>query len=157
MIARRRRRRRRSSSIGTSDDPATPGRHAAELAAALDDAVASRWEGVGHTAFPVRSCIDEIVADYLVDGVVPADGTIVPVRRRRRRPTPRSATTSSATRSGGCDRGWTDVLVATGREDEAHVPGDELAGADHRVLTHLLLGVPSTPPSTPAPSADAAC
>ena len=40
--------------IGTRYDPATPGRHAAELAAALGDARVLTWEGIGHTAFPRR-------------------------------------------------------------------------------------------------------
>ena len=39
--------------VGTAFDPSTPGRHAGELAAALGDAVAITWDGVGHTAFPV--------------------------------------------------------------------------------------------------------
>ena len=60
----------------------TPGHHAAEMAAALGDAVAVTWEGVGHTAFPVTACLDGAVVDYLVDGAVPDDGLELPVRRR---------------------------------------------------------------------------
>ena len=68
--------------IGTAYDPSTPGRHAAELAAALGDAVAITWEGVGHTAFPVDECLDDLVVDYLVDGDGPCRRAGVPVRRR---------------------------------------------------------------------------
>ena len=45
--------------VGTSHDPLTPGHHATEMAAALGDAVAVTWEGVGHTAFPVTTCLDD--------------------------------------------------------------------------------------------------
>ena len=79
--------------VGTAFDPATPGRHAAELAAALEDAVAITWEGVGHTAFPVDPCLDDLVVGYLVDGTVPDDGATCPFverdhdgRRARRLP-----------------------------------------------------------------------
>ena len=78
--------------VGTAFDPSTPGRHAAEMAAALGDAVSITWEGVGHTAFPVDPCLDDVVVGYLVDGKVPEDGDDLPVRRgaddgcRARRP-----------------------------------------------------------------------
>ncbi len=64
--------------IGTQYDPATPGRHAEELAAALGDAVAMRWEGLGHTAYPVSECVDGAVDDFLIDGRLPAAGTSCP-------------------------------------------------------------------------------
>jgi hypothetical protein len=61
--------------IGTTDDPATAGRHAAEMAEALGDAVNITWEGAGHTAYLSSLCIDGLVTAYQLDGVVPADGT----------------------------------------------------------------------------------
>jgi len=65
--------------IGTEFDPSTPGKHAPEFAAALGDAVAISWSGVGHTAFPAPTrCIDDAVVAYLIDGVVPADGLECP-------------------------------------------------------------------------------
>lgn len=61
--------------IGTALDPSTPGRHADELAGRLGDARVVHWDGIGHTAFPLRSlCIDDAVTAYLLDGVLPADG-----------------------------------------------------------------------------------
>ena len=64
--------------VGTKDDPATPGRYADQLADALGDAVDISWEGAGHTAFLTSSCITDIVAAYLVDQTVPADGDSCP-------------------------------------------------------------------------------
>ena len=65
--------------IGTRYDPATPGRHAAELAAALGDARVLTWEGIGHTAFPTGGvCLDNIVVSYLVSGGLPPNGATCP-------------------------------------------------------------------------------
>jgi pimeloyl-ACP methyl ester carboxylesterase len=65
--------------IGTDFDPLTPGKHAPDFAAALGDAVAISWSGVGHTAFPAPTdCINDAVVRYLIDGVVPADGLACP-------------------------------------------------------------------------------
>jgi len=61
--------------IGTEGDPATPGRYADQLADALGDAVDIDWEGAGHTAFLTSACITDIVTEYIVDVVVPEDGT----------------------------------------------------------------------------------
>ncbi len=65
--------------IGTAFDPLTPGKHAPDFAAALGDAVAISWDGVGHTAFPApTACIDDAVVRFLVEGVVPSDGLACP-------------------------------------------------------------------------------
>jgi pimeloyl-ACP methyl ester carboxylesterase len=64
--------------VGTDDDPATPGRYADELADALGDAVDIDWEGAGHTAFLTSGCITGLVTRYIVDQVVPVDGTTCP-------------------------------------------------------------------------------
>jgi pimeloyl-ACP methyl ester carboxylesterase len=65
--------------IGTDFDPLTPGKHAPDFAAALGDAVAISWSGVGHTAFPAPTeCINGAVVRFLLDGVVPTDGLECP-------------------------------------------------------------------------------
>jgi len=65
--------------IGTDFDPLTPGKHAPDFAAALGDAVAMSWRGVGHTAFPApTSCINNAVVRYLIDGAVPTNGLACP-------------------------------------------------------------------------------
>lgn len=62
--------------LSTTGDPATP--HAAGIAVAerLESGVLVVNEGEGHGALVGgSSCISAIVASYLVDGVVPSDGT----------------------------------------------------------------------------------
>ncbi|MET0327126.1 MAG: alpha/beta fold hydrolase [Ilumatobacteraceae bacterium] len=143
--------------IGTSDDPSTPGRHAAELAAALGDAVSITWQGVGHTAFPVSECLDGLVVDYLVDGVVPADGASCPFVD--------DLVTDAEIGDYLFDypeywvRPWLEeVFVAEGSPDEeAACLAGELAGSPHRVVTHLLLGVRSTEAVAARGTAEAAC
>ena len=61
--------------IGTTGDPATPYSGAQPLAAALGSGVVVTHVGVGHTAAPYSDCMGAIVADYLVDLTVPAEGT----------------------------------------------------------------------------------
>ena len=61
--------------IGTTGDPATPYSGAQPLAAALGSGVVVTNVGVGHTAAPYSDCMGAIVADYLVDVTVPAEGT----------------------------------------------------------------------------------
>ncbi|MET0143830.1 MAG: alpha/beta hydrolase [Ilumatobacteraceae bacterium] len=129
--------------IGTEHDPATPGHLAGEMANALDDAVTVTWEGIGHTAFPVNHCVDDAVTTYLVDGTPPADGVLCAMVDGVR---------------DGPDlaghlfeyQGWwvepllVEVFVAEGASDRvATCMGRRLAGADHRIITHLLLGVRS--------------
>ncbi|MDX6555177.1 MAG: hypothetical protein QOD86_1372 [Miltoncostaeaceae bacterium] len=63
--------------IGTTYDPATPYRWAVGLAGELGNARLLTMRGDGHTAFGSRSsCIDAAVIGYLVDGAVPAPGTV---------------------------------------------------------------------------------
>ncbi len=66
--------------IGTEGDPATPYGWAEQMSAALQGSVLLTYEGDGHTAFlRAGACIDDAVAAYLVDLVVPAPGTRCPV------------------------------------------------------------------------------
>jgi pimeloyl-ACP methyl ester carboxylesterase len=130
--------------IGTRFDPATPGRHAGELARALADATAITWEGIGHTAFPTGGgCLDETVVDYLVSGIVPASGTTCPFFD--------GATTDAeiADVLFGYDASWVVPALAAMLEDEglsaaqADCQSRSLARTPHRVVTHLFLGVDS--------------
>lgn len=62
--------------VGTTRDPATPYAWAQSLAEQLDSGVLLTREGDGHGAFGAGNvCIDKAVADYLVEGTVPAGGT----------------------------------------------------------------------------------
>jgi pimeloyl-ACP methyl ester carboxylesterase len=143
--------------VGTAFDPATPGRHAAEFAAALEDAVAISWEGVGHTAFPVDPCLDDLVVGHLVDGVVPDDGETCPFVE--------GITTDAELGDYLFDYppDWVegmieDVLVAEGTgESVAACRAGELSDDDHRAVTHILLGVESDAAETGRRQASDAC
>jgi pimeloyl-ACP methyl ester carboxylesterase len=62
--------------VGTTGDPATPYAWAESLATQLETGVLLTYDGTPHTAYRKGSaCIDSAVDSYLLDGVVPADGT----------------------------------------------------------------------------------
>lgn len=62
--------------ISTTGDPATPHANGVAVAERLEGGVLVVNEGEGHGALTAGgSCITAIVAAYLVDGAVPADGT----------------------------------------------------------------------------------
>jgi pimeloyl-ACP methyl ester carboxylesterase len=62
--------------VGTTRDPATPYAWAEALAEQLESGVLLSRDGDGHTAYnSSNECIDTAVEDYLVEGVVPDDGT----------------------------------------------------------------------------------
>jgi pimeloyl-ACP methyl ester carboxylesterase len=61
--------------IGNLRDPATPIGGTKQLAKDLDSGVLVTADSDGHgTYLSGNSCIDGVVDDYLVDGVVPKDG-----------------------------------------------------------------------------------
>lgn len=61
--------------IGTTNDPATPYSWAVSLASHLNGALLT-YDGEGHTAYGrSNQCIIDAVDAYLVDGVLPPDGT----------------------------------------------------------------------------------
>ncbi|MDI1445678.1 alpha/beta hydrolase [Polyangium sp. 6x1] len=62
--------------VGATGDPATPYPWAVSLAAQLSSGVLLTRDGPGHVSF-LRgiTCIDQAITDYLVDLVVPAEGT----------------------------------------------------------------------------------
>ncbi|WP_237208769.1 alpha/beta hydrolase [Rothia nasimurium] len=64
--------------IGITGDHATPYQHGKELARQLGKASFVTLEGTGHGAsFSGRStCVDELATAYLVEGIVPKDGTV---------------------------------------------------------------------------------
>jgi pimeloyl-ACP methyl ester carboxylesterase len=62
--------------ISTTGDPATPYEAGVAVAERLESGVLVTNEGDGHTVVGNgKPCIDDLVADYLVDGDVPDDGT----------------------------------------------------------------------------------
>lgn len=62
--------------VGTTRDPATPYEAAERLAEQLSSGVLLTYRGDGHTAYQRGNiCIDEAVDAYLLDGVVPDEGT----------------------------------------------------------------------------------
>lgn len=62
--------------IGTTGDPATPYEWSVNLADQLESGVLLTFEGEGHTAYGRgNTCVSEAVEGFLVDGVVPEDGT----------------------------------------------------------------------------------
>ncbi len=58
--------------VGTTNDPATPYEWAVALAGQLESGVLVTRVGEGHTGFNRgNACVDTVVVDYLVNGVVP--------------------------------------------------------------------------------------
>jgi pimeloyl-ACP methyl ester carboxylesterase len=66
--------------VGTTRDPATPYAWAQGLAQQLDSGTLLTFDGDGHTAYARNpggsACIDEAVNRYLLQGTVPAKGTV---------------------------------------------------------------------------------
>lgn len=62
--------------LGVTGDPATPYQQAQWMARQLDSGVLLTWKGAGHSAWELgNECVHRAVTSYLVDGVVPRDGT----------------------------------------------------------------------------------
>lgn len=63
--------------VGTTRDPATPIEWSQELADLLDQGVLLTWDGDGHGAYGrSNDCIEDAVDSFLLDGTVPAEGTV---------------------------------------------------------------------------------
>lgn len=62
--------------IGGANDPATPFVWSQRAASQLPGSVLVTWEGIGHTATGYSPCVDEIVTRFMVDGVLPPQGTV---------------------------------------------------------------------------------
>ena len=64
--------------VGSTGDPATPYEWAQSLAGQLTSGRLLTREGFGHTGYGESTCINEAVDLYLVNGTVPAEGTVCP-------------------------------------------------------------------------------
>jgi hypothetical protein len=62
--------------VGTTEDPATPYAWAVSLAAELTHGVLVGRRGIDHVAYYYSACVRSIDARYLIDGLVPAGGTM---------------------------------------------------------------------------------
>lgn len=63
--------------VSTTGDPATPYENGVRVAERLEAGVLLTYDGDGHTiVFQGSGCVDDIAIDYLIDGTVPADGTV---------------------------------------------------------------------------------
>ena len=63
--------------VTTKYDPATPYEWGVQVADELDNATLLTYDGDGHTAYTSGSrCIDKAVDAYLLDGTLPAEGTV---------------------------------------------------------------------------------
>jgi hypothetical protein len=61
--------------VGTTGDPATPYKWSVSLANELANGFLVTYEGEGHTAYGrSNDCVVRAVDDFLIGGVVPADG-----------------------------------------------------------------------------------
>jgi len=144
--------------IGTEFDPLTPGFHATEFADALDDAVHVIWEGVGHTAFPGSSfCIDGIVTDQFLDGPAAEDGQRCPFE---------DGVTDDAELADDLflhDRviaaNWVGNVLEMRGEDAgvATCVGTEIALADDRTISHVILDVTSDEATAALAAAHTVC
>jgi pimeloyl-ACP methyl ester carboxylesterase len=130
--------------IGTAFDPATPGKHAPDFAAAIGDAVHMIWDGVGHTAFPAPSrCVNDTVSDYLLDGVLPADGLHCAFLDGI---TDDASIADDLFGHGGLEseRLLRDVVAFRGvRGDVGDCVARALNESDDQVISHIVLGVTS--------------
>lgn len=62
--------------VSGTGDPATPYENGVTVAGRLESGVLVTYEGEGHTiVFQGSSCVEDIVAAYLIDTTVPAEGT----------------------------------------------------------------------------------
>jgi pimeloyl-ACP methyl ester carboxylesterase len=63
--------------VSTTRDPATPHAWGQLLAAELENGHLLTFDGAAHTAYQAGSgCVDDAVEDYLLRGVLPAEGTV---------------------------------------------------------------------------------
>lgn len=63
--------------VSTKYDPATPYEWGVEVAKELENAALLTYDADGHTAYTSGSeCVDNVVDDYLIKGVMPADGVV---------------------------------------------------------------------------------
>ncbi|MEG8275816.1 alpha/beta hydrolase [Streptomyces sp. AHA2] len=64
--------------VGNRHDPVTPHSFAVSMAARLADARLLTADMYGHTAMGLNTCVDRLATRYLIDGTLPATGTVCP-------------------------------------------------------------------------------
>ncbi len=62
--------------VASSGDPATPHAWAVSVQSELADSVLVTWQGTSHVAYYYSACVRAIDQAYLVDGTLPANGTV---------------------------------------------------------------------------------
>ena len=62
----------------TASDPVTPGVGTQRGAEQMPSAVTVTWQGAGHGAVGLSPCVTEAARAFLIDGKIPADGTLCP-------------------------------------------------------------------------------
>ncbi len=62
----------------TAADPSTPGVGSTRAADQMPSAVTITWQGAGHGAVGASPCVTDAARAFLVDGKVPANGTLCP-------------------------------------------------------------------------------
>ncbi|WP_290057427.1 alpha/beta hydrolase [Amycolatopsis solani] len=62
----------------TAADPATPGVGSTRAADQMPSAVTITWQGAGHGAVGASPCVTDAARAFLVDGKIPANGTLCP-------------------------------------------------------------------------------
>ncbi|MEU0537179.1 alpha/beta hydrolase [Amycolatopsis tolypomycina] len=62
----------------TATDPVTPGVGSTRAADQMPSAVTITWQGAGHGALGASPCVTDAARAFLVDGKIPADGTLCP-------------------------------------------------------------------------------
>jgi pimeloyl-ACP methyl ester carboxylesterase len=62
----------------TATDPVTPQVGSTRAADQMPSAVTITWQGAGHGAIGTSPCVTEAARAFLVDGKIPADGTLCP-------------------------------------------------------------------------------
>ena len=61
--------------IGTTRDPATPYVNSQSLHDQMKGSSLLTYDGDGHTATGRNDCVDRFVSSWLIDGVLPPDGS----------------------------------------------------------------------------------
>jgi pimeloyl-ACP methyl ester carboxylesterase len=64
--------------VGAVDDPVAPYSAVRSLTAGLDSATLLSWQSGTHGSYPASSCVTGIVDAYLLEGTMPAAGTLCP-------------------------------------------------------------------------------
>ncbi len=62
----------------TAADPITPEAGTRRGAEQMPSAVTLGWQGAGHGAVGLSPCVTEAARAFLIDGKIPADGTLCP-------------------------------------------------------------------------------